>query len=103
MPDDDSRAWIVAPPAMGEVSLYLELGEGAELTREQEAALSAFILRLEHRESEVAGFDSSCHPLSGCDELKCGKVICGVLVCDHLGKAVARSGGMTIFGSFGMA
>jgi hypothetical protein len=101
MPDDDSRAWVIAPPATGEVSFSLELGEGAELTREQEEALSEFISCLEHREAEVAGY--VCTPLSGCTRLRCGTVSCGVLICDTLTKRVAPSGGMTIVGTFGAA
>ena len=101
MPEDDSREWIVEPPSAGEVSFHLELGEGAALTRGQEEALSELISQLERREAEVAGY--VCTPLTGCTQLKCGTVHCGVLICDTLTKRVAPSGGMTIMGTFGAA
>jgi len=103
MPDEGGRAWIVEPPAAGEVSFSLELGEGAELTSEQEAALGELIARLGSRDAEVAGFSEGCPKAMGCWGLKCGKVICSVLICDELGKALTASGGMTVMGTFGPA
>jgi hypothetical protein len=101
---DDERQWIVEPPpAAGEVSLFVALGEGVDLTPEQEAALGALLTSLEKHDAEVTGHASpACPKESTCIPLKCGKVSCSVLSCINLNrpKAVAQSAGWSLMGSF---
>ena len=100
------RRWIVEPPAVGEVSLYLAGGDGVTLTPEQEAALSALLRSLEVADAEVTGHAGICDALTttptNCIKLKCTKVTCG-LWCQPLtavSGAAAGSSGWDIVGSF---
>jgi len=72
------REWVVEPPpGRGEVSLYVECGEGVELTAEQETALGALLRSLEAADAEVTGHDTAaCKPKSACEGLTCPKVSC---------------------------
>ncbi len=118
MPDEhEGRQWIVEPPpAPGEVSLYLAVGDGVDLTDEQQAALSELLRTLETGDAEVIGHGQPCPTRAGCSEysvchpaLQCGKVVCGGLMCTSLSKSVTSSttGGTSwnLMGSFstGMA
>jgi hypothetical protein len=74
MPDDDDgvRHWIVEPPAPGDISLRLALGDGAHLTAEQETALVALVQSLEADDAEVTGHSpTGCGNHSRCPELMC--------------------------------
>ncbi len=97
------RRWIVEPPlAAGEVSLYVAIGEGVELTAEQEAALSELMRTLESDDAEVTGH-APCK-LSFCTDKSCKPVKCSVFNCSGLTVSwpVADSGGSwSLMGSFG--
>lgn len=109
MPDEtESRQWIVEPPPRpGEISLYLACGDEVELSPEQEAALSALLRSLEYDDAEVVGH-GTCTSKAGCGEysacwpsLTCGKVTCGLLMCNLSGAAApAGSGSWSLMGSF---
>jgi hypothetical protein len=111
MPDEDEggRSWIVEPPpTTDEITLYVAMGDGVELTSEQEEALGALLRSLESGDSEVAGFDikDPCPGLAcklkSCIELSCGKVNCSKLTCGKLTKAAqAGSAGWNLSASFG--
>lgn len=101
MPDEaeGGREWIVEPPEPGEVSLHMALGEGVELTDEQEAALGQLLRTLETRDPEVTGhaaLDASCKPL------KCGGVDCKDLDCSPLSASLTGNVAQpwSIMGSF---
>jgi len=107
--ENEGRQWIVEPPpAQGEVSLYVAVGDGVELNAEQEAALSALLHTLEVGDAEVVGH-SGCLKVSSCDQysvctLSCGKVGCGGLLCGLVKpKLSTASGGgsWSLTGSFG--
>ncbi len=107
MPDETEggRQWIVEPPpAPGEVSLYLAVGDGADLTAEQEAALSALLRSLESGDAEVVGHSKNCTRLSECLDLKCSKMTCNPLQCSSLLRVAASTGasaqGWNLMGSF---
>ncbi len=107
MPDENQaeRRWIVEPPpAAGEVSLYLALGDDVDLTDEQQAALGALLRSLEAHDAEVTGLDSSCpkDDITWCQPLQCSRVVCGTLVCWPLSKALGAtaSSGWSLMGSF---
>ncbi len=96
------RRWIVEPPpAAGEVSLYLAVGEGVELTAEQEAALSELMRTLETSDAEVTGH-AACTNKGGCgiydcDRLGCTKVRCGALAS---GTSAVAGGAWSLMGTF---
>src|SRR5438045_9054473 len=82
--DDEGRQWIVEPPGQRQVSLHVAVGEGTELTGEQQAALAALLQSLEASDPEVTGHGSRCptyHPCSLCFGLKGG---CIHLLCNGL-------------------
>ena len=101
--EQGERRWIVEPPvAAGEVSLYLAVGEGVELTPEQEAALSDLMRTLETEDAEVTGL-GKCQ-LSTCNDKTCKPVKCATFVCNGLTVSwpLADSGGSwSLMGSFG--
>jgi hypothetical protein len=109
MPDEDQgeRQWIVEPPAQGEVSLYLAVGEGTTLTEEQEAAVGALLRTLEASEPEVAGHATKpkCPGQSSCTDLRCSGMSCGTLKCSNLAGLTAGrvAEPWNIMGSFGGA
>ena len=79
--NQNERRWIVEPPpAAGEVSLYLSVGEGAQLTAVQEAALSDLMRSLETTDAEVTGL-TKCTQLGTCQSLSCKPVNCSNLSC----------------------
>ena len=99
------RRWIVEPPiASGEISLFMAVGDGAELTEEQQAALSALLRSLEAGDTEVVGLTSPRCPAdsSSCKQLKCGKVSCGALACEitRVSAAAGLGQGWSLMGSF---
>ena len=101
---EGTRQWIVEPPpGAGEVALYIEVSEGAELNDEQQAALSALLRSLEANDPEVTGHSADCPSYTACGSLKCGRVICGGLVCIHLAPKIeaAPAAGWNLMGSFG--
>jgi hypothetical protein len=75
-----------------EVSLYLAVGDGADLTAEQEAALSALLRSLESGDAEVVGHSKNCTRLSECLDLKCSKMTCNPLQCSSLLRVAASTG-----------
>ena len=89
MPDgnDAGRRWIVAPPGPGQVAFHLAVGEGVELTADQEAALSELMAALESSDAEVTGHATAGCKLSSCTEKSCSPVRCSTFVCHGL-KAV---------------
>lgn len=92
----DERRWIVEPPDPGEVRLRIAVGDGAELTREQEAALKRLIRSLEAGDAEVVGFGLSydCQTFHGsCTQVNCPTLSCGVLTCTLTRKASLSGGG----------
>ena len=102
---DAGRRWVVEPPVgSGEISLYMAVGDGAELTEEQQAALSALLLALETADAEVVGLTSPNCPAdaSSCIHLKCGKVSCGMLACQitRVSAATGSGQGWSLMGSF---
>ncbi len=107
MPDENEagRRWVVEPPmASGEISLYMAVGDGAELNEEQQAALSALLRSLEAADAEVVGLTSPRCPSdsSTCKGLTCGKVSCGALACELTRgiAAVAPSASWSLMGTF---
>ena len=57
--NEAGRRWVVEPPvASGEISLYMAVGDGADLNDEQQAALSALLRSLEAADAEVVGLTS---------------------------------------------
>ena len=64
--DEGRRRWIVEPPGPGEISLHMALGEGVELTEEQESAVRALVNSLESRDPEVTG-----HAIAECPREYC--------------------------------
>ena len=93
----DERQWVVEPPGRGEVTFRFAVGEGVELSEEQEAALGDLIRSLETPEAEVAGhaaLSSTCPDLS-CDEVSCGKLKCG-----RLSGGLTGAGQMSLMGTF---
>lgn len=55
MSEEKRHEWIVEPPGAGEIKLQLALGEGVELTDEQQAAVNELVQALERGEAEVVG------------------------------------------------
>jgi hypothetical protein len=104
MPDenDDAREWVVDPPRPGEILLQLNMGEGAELTAEQETAVYALIRSLEGEDAEVVGLakDPTCPRLVVCNGKKCPPLDCAVLRCTL---TAVQSTGISFMGSFGLA
>jgi hypothetical protein len=111
MADEEGRTrqWIVEPPpAAGEVSIYLAVGEGVDLTAEQQAALEALLRTLEMGDAEVVGHAGSCGDLiTDCDPLTCHKVNCSSLDCglNKPKSSLTSLGGQSwaLMGSFGPA
>jgi hypothetical protein len=100
--DRGARQWIVEPPpAAGEVSIYVALGDGAELTAEQEVALGALLRALEVIDTEVVGH-AACTGQTEC-ELKCKTVRCSLDCAPMTVKKVADAPGTSwsLMGSFG--
>ena len=92
MPDEGQpeRQWIVEPPGPGEISLHMALGEGVELTEEQESAVRALVNSLESRDPEVTG-----HAIAECLRLhQCG----AFTLCP---KEAAAADHWNIMGTFG--
>ncbi len=77
------RQWIVEPPAAGEVSFHMAVGEGVDLTAEQEAALSELMRTLESNDAEVTGHRQPCK-LSSCNQKSCKPVRCATFICHFL-------------------
>lgn len=104
---DGGRQWVVdPPPGPGEVSLYLAGGEGADLSPDQEAALSELLRTLESSDAEVVGHSKDCPKLSECLDLSCGKVSCYPLQCSSLVRAAgagttSSTTSWSLMGSFG--
>jgi len=88
MPDenDASRRWIVAPPGPGQVSFHMAVGEGVDLSPEQEAALSELMRALESSDAEVSGhaIAGKCSAYASCTEKSCSPVRCATFVCHGL-------------------
>jgi hypothetical protein len=106
---NEDRQWIVEPPpGTGEVSLLVAVGDGVELTEEQEAALSELLRVLEVGDAEVVGHDGcfkvsgGCDQYSVCDKLTCGKVSCNGLNCGLVKQltVASGSGSWNLMGSF---
>ena len=95
------RRWIVEPPpAAGEVSLYLSVGEGAQLTAVQEAALSDLMRSLETTDAEVTGL-TKCTQLGTCQSLSCKPVNCSNLSCSTVKATLTGSAGnWSLMGTF---
>jgi hypothetical protein len=103
---EGGREWIVEPPGRGEISLHVELGEGARLTREQEAALGALLASLETADAEVTGLQA-CNPVRSCTKLLCNLTTCNGLGCTTLGDCQSLKTklmgvpSISLFGTFG--
>lgn len=77
MPDDipagegksPDRGWLLEPPGPREVHLYVESGEGVEVSPEIRQALETLVRELQG--SEVEGFAASCPDLSKCRNYEC--------------------------------
>jgi hypothetical protein len=95
------RQWIVAPPGRGEVSLNLALGDGVQLSDEQEAALGALLESLETADAEVAGL-AKCTKNNTCTKLECSLADCNGLRCGTL-ETKLMGGGISLMGTFGPA
>jgi len=108
MSGEPAGGWVVGPPpAAGEISLFVAVGEGVELSPQQEDALGQLLGALEAADAEVVGLGSPACPknvVTGCDPLSCSTVICKSLVCWKLNPkaAAASAGGFTISGTFGL-
>jgi hypothetical protein len=108
MPDDDSntREWVVEPAGPDEVALFVAVGDGVELTAEQETALGALIESLEKCDPEVAGYincpSNRCGDVLDCSHLNCGKVNCS-LACIKMNKVAVSAAGTSwsLTGTFG--
>jgi hypothetical protein len=107
MADDDAgaRQWIVEPPAPGEVTFHMSIGEDVELTEDQERALSVFVKSLETADAEVTGHSSRCSAYSSCNDKTCKPVKCNVFDCTKMTSTLtaASGGGWSLMGSFTQA
>ena len=63
------RAWLLEPPGPREVHLYVESGEGVEVSAEFRQALETLVRELQG--TEVEGFAASCPDLSRCKSYEC--------------------------------
>jgi len=99
------RQWIVEPPvARGEISLHLAVGEGVQLTEEQENAVSALLRTLEAADPEVSGHAIPCPKQGSCGTLKCPNMSCGALKCGTFKDSLAApssAGNWGLMGTFG--
>jgi hypothetical protein len=88
----DEREWVVEPPGAGEITLRIAVGEGVELTDEQEAALNELVHALEVGEAEVVGhaMTHDC-TLTCAPKLECG----GSLVVKATGSQFSMLGTFT--------
>ena len=90
--EEQRREWVVKPPGAGEVMLQLAIGEGVELTDEQQTAVNELVHALERGEAEVVGHSMvhdctlSCQPT-----LECG----GTLVVKQTGSQWSMFGTFT--------
>src|SRR5256885_2140021 len=104
MPDEEegARRWIVEPPGPGEVAFHLSIGEGVELTEEQEQALSDFVKSLETSDAEVTGHGKTGPCAWKCTDHSCKPVKCATLICDGLTSELTASAGgsWSLMGSF---
>ena len=101
---DADRQWIVEPPSPGEIALHLAVGEGVQLTEEQERAVGELLRVLEADDPEVTGHAFAKAPQ--CPSLICQLSGCSTLrSCDVLGPgctAFKPSGsGWNLMGTFG--
>jgi len=96
--NESTRQWIVEPPGPGEVSLHMAFGEGVQLTKEQEAAVSELLRSLEAVDAEVTGH-AKCTQQSTCTKLTCDPVVCN-LKCGTLSGLAQTAGGWNLMGSF---
>jgi hypothetical protein len=106
--EHEGRGWVVEPPpGAGEISLFVALGEGAELDDRQQEALGQLLQALEGADAEVVGLGgrgADCPPVTTGCTLTCGTVLCKDLICWHLNKAAAAApagASWTISGMFG--
>jgi hypothetical protein len=103
--NDAGRRWIVAPPGPGQVSFHMAVGEGVELSAEQEAALTELMQALESSDAEVSGHAvaGKCSAYSSCTEKSCSPVRCATFVCHGL-KAELTTGttSWNLMGTFGV-
>jgi len=105
MPDEASRQWIVEPPAPGEVTFHVAVGEGVDLTEEQERALSEFVRSLEQGDAEVTGHATAgkCSAYAHCTDKTCKPVRCTVFDCDVLKSGLTAGSGQawSLMGTIG--
>jgi hypothetical protein len=102
---EGGRRWIVEPPEPGEITLHMALGEGRELTPDQEVALSELLRTLEANDAEVTGFEVGCPSYTACSGKKtttsCGDFHCPALVCGtYLPKRAEAASSWNLVGSF---
>lgn len=92
MSEEQGREWVVEPPGAGEIKLQLVVGEGVELTDEQEAAINELVQALQSAEAEVVGhaMTHDC-TLSCAPKLECG----GTLVVKATGSQFSMLGTFT--------
>ena len=102
MPENEGeRQWVVAPPGRGEIAVRVALGDGVQLTTEQEAALGTLLESLETADAEVTGL-TKCTKQSSCTKLECSLANCDALRCGTLETKV-MGGGVSLMGTFGVA
>jgi hypothetical protein len=107
MPDDADRErqWLVEPPpAPGEVSLFVAVGDGVQLTPEQEAALGALLRSLESNDADVVAYAADtpkCDLMTDCTPLTCKDVHC-TLGCHPLSPKISATAASawSLMGSF---
>jgi hypothetical protein len=97
VPDEQARHWVVEPPAPGEISLHIALGDGVQLTPEQETALVELVRSLETDDAEVVGHSpTGCTRLSRCPDLMCEPL------CEQVRCSLSNVGqGWNVMGTFG--
>ena len=97
MPEDSGdRQWIVEPPGRGEITFHMAVGDGVDLSEEQERALSDFVRSLETSDAEVTGHDmvtGRCSAYSHCTTKTCKPVKCTVFDCDNLTSQLTAGSG----------
>jgi hypothetical protein len=84
--------------------MHIAVGEGVELTEEQEAAVGKLLQSLEGSDPEVTGHTTTtkpCRTLTTCTDKSCSPVKCGKLVCNGLTAGLtASSGSWGLTGTF---
>jgi hypothetical protein len=82
----------------------MALGDGVELTAEQEAALSELLRTLEANDAEVTGFEVGCPSYTACSGKKttsCSPFDCNSLTCGaYLPRRAEAASSWNLVGSF---